>query len=146
MTAFKIYRFNTVDEAIQCMMLDTESGKYLHRFIPYPEGICGICSGTKTEHLEYSEKDSDLTTINESNLSDITVEKSAQKKNNINNVHVNIPKSTLNAFDDPNICRICFDNTLSTTNKIALDCGHEFCTPCVLGYLKININNGKVFC
>jgi hypothetical protein len=149
MLAFKIYKFNTVDDAIQCMMKDTESNKYLHAFIPGEQGNCGICGDINTDHMEHNNnQDADATMLSESNVSEIShVVKGAAKStiatSNIN-VKINIAKETLDAFEDPNICRICFDNILTPTNKITLECNHEFCTPCVLGYLKTNIIHGKV--
>jgi hypothetical protein len=144
MSAFKIYRFNTVDEAIQCMMKDTESNKYLHRYLGGPsDGSCSICGGHRAEHME--EEPEEVTMINESAISDTNSEKNVRGKGaEPSYAKVNIAKATLDAFEDPNICRICFDNVITPTNKITLECTHEFCTPCVLGYLKININNGKV--
>jgi hypothetical protein len=89
--------------------------------------VCGICGGPSKDH---------------------TNEASGENNRNnaiaMNSVHVNIDEEVLKGFEDPNICQICFDNVLTSTNTIKLSCGHEFCGTCVTSYLKISINNGKV--
>jgi hypothetical protein len=57
---------------------------------------------------------------------------------------VDIPKETLELFEDPEVCRICFSEVLNTNNKAQFACGHKFCKTCVTNHLSINITNGKV--
>jgi hypothetical protein len=108
------------------MMWDTDSKSYLHSYIEDESNGCGICGGKRKDHINSDDM------LKESNIV------------NVNNVHVNIDPEVLNAFEDTNICRICFDNVITETNKILLSCGHEFCGTCVKNYLKISINNGIV--
>jgi len=51
------------------------------------------------------------------------------KKLSINKINrnINIDKETLDDFEDPNICRICFSEKLEVNNKVELGCGHKFC-------------------
>jgi hypothetical protein len=187
MTAFKIYKFTTVDEAIHIIMRDPETGKYPHRFIPGCQkndqgyervksiNTCIICSEGINDHIDYE--------LDQLNSRDIKLEMGAHKKNEVdeakdttvvndksNNMlktslnqsggvietkihsdrkilniqHVEIPKETLDLFEDPEICRICFSEVLNEKNKIQFACGHSFCRNCILNHLTININNGKV--
>lgn len=76
-TAYRIYKFSTVDEAVSIMMKDSETGKYNHQFLPlaassnisvhnnmeYRQAAgmesqnnlkCQICGDTADEHLDYS--------------------------------------------------------------------------------------------
>ena len=62
----------------------------------------------------------------------------------MNNIILEIPKSVRDDFDDPIICRICFDSKLEEQNKVIYSCRHEFCKNCVRNYLKNKIINGNV--
>lgn len=57
---------------------------------------------------------------------------------------INIDKATLDDFENPNICIICFSNKTNDHNKSEFSCGHKFCKPCVKKYLTTNIKQGKV--
>ncbi|MCQ2820859.1 MAG: E3 ubiquitin protein ligase [archaeon] len=55
-----------------------------------------------------------------------------------------IPKETLELFDDPNICRICFENKINSSNQYQSTCGHFFCDKCIKTYITTKIINGQV--
>ena len=57
---------------------------------------------------------------------------------------INIDKETLLAFDDPEICTICFENKLNRENSTEFSCGHKFCKICIKAHLTTNIINGRV--
>lgn len=59
-------------------------------------------------------------------------------------IMINIDKETLQAFEDPEICNICFENKLNKDNSFEFSCGHKFCKSCIKSHLTINITNGKV--
>ncbi len=57
---------------------------------------------------------------------------------------IEIPKETLELFESPNICRICFSNKINPQNKAQISCGHFFCDNCIKTYLTNKIINGQV--
>jgi hypothetical protein len=124
MIAFKIYKFYTIDHAIHTMTRDTESNKFLHKFISSNNIQCDICSEDIKDHIEYIE--------------DTVVQ---PKSINLSVINVQLDPDM---FDEPDMCKICFANKLSETNQIKFDCGHEFCKDCVINYLRTKITNGKV--
>jgi hypothetical protein len=138
--AFKVYNFITVDEAIITMMRDPETNKYNHNFlksfdnnegyvrIPINSDKCLICDDIHASHIDFDDHSKD------------TLDN--PRKEIIENVE--IPKETLDLFDDPNICRICFGEKIGISNKALFSCEHVFCRNCVYNYLTNNINSGKV--
>jgi hypothetical protein len=191
MTAFKIYKFLTVDEAVYILMRDTETGKFHHRFLKMQdmqnekgyEGVvniarnnneCMLCGEAVYDHidfeLEHNEKEVRIdmnmnTNVNNNNLEDggkdtsVNFDKTIpqnkttdisgisgimDKKLNLQIQQIEIPKETLELFEDPDICRICFSEVLNDNNKAQFACGHKFCKTCVSNHLNTNIVNGKV--
>jgi hypothetical protein len=65
-------------------------------------------------------------------------------ENKLQNVKIEIPPETLDLFDDPDICRICFAEKITQHNEAQFACGHKFCRKCVTNYLTNSIMNGKV--
>lgn len=59
-------------------------------------------------------------------------------------IQINIDKDTLDAFEDPEICTICFENKINKNNSSEFSCGHKFCNTCVKSHLTTNIVNGRV--
>ena len=59
-------------------------------------------------------------------------------------IQIFIDKETLLAFEDPDICTICFDNKLIGKNFTEFSCGHKFCNTCIIAHLTTNIINGRV--
>jgi hypothetical protein len=57
---------------------------------------------------------------------------------------IDIPQETLDLFENPEVCTICFGEAAVGNNKAQFSCGHKFCKTCVSSHLNININNGKV--
>ena len=57
---------------------------------------------------------------------------------------IEIPKETLDLFDDPNICRICFSEKVNPNNISQISCGHFFCDSCIKTHITTKIINGKV--
>lgn len=124
MTAFKIYKFYTIDDAIHTMTRDTESNKFLHKFISSNNIHCDICSGDLKDHIEY-------------------VEEIDNQPKSVNLSVINIQVDS-DVFDDPDMCKICFANKVTEVNRVKFDCEHEFCKDCVINYLRTKITNGKV--
>jgi hypothetical protein len=144
--AFKVYKFTTVDEGIITMMKDPETDKYNHKFlnsfnsegyvrIPFNSDKCLICGDIPQSHIDnehHTTFKDDTRDVSKINTPRISIEK------------VNIPKETLDQFDDPDICRICFAEKIGISNKALFSCEHVFCRNCVFSYLTNNINSGKV--
>ena len=57
---------------------------------------------------------------------------------------IEIPQETLNMFDNPNTCRICFANTVNKSNPAQISCGHFFCDNCIQMHMTTKIVNGRV--
>ena len=57
---------------------------------------------------------------------------------------IEIPKETIELFEDPNVCIICYSEKISISNKAQFTCGHVFCLNCVKNHLRTSITNGKV--
>ena len=71
----------------------------------------------------------------------------AQLNNNIklpNYCKVNIPKETLQLFNNPDICPICYNNEVNKNNIAQEHCQHKFCDNCINSYLTNKIINGEV--
>lgn len=150
--AHRIYNFISIEQAVHIMMKDPESGVYLHKYID-KDKLCAICNEKQEEHffdenVQNIEKDlyNDPSLIIKENQIPQGNTKEIEKKM----IHITkksmsaIPKAHLEDFDDPDICRICFHNKVTGKMKIELSCGHTFCKDCVVGFLTVNINNGKV--
>jgi hypothetical protein len=178
MTAFKIYKYRTVDEAIYILMRDPETSKYNHRFIKqdivkgdYEQVVttsnkCKICGGNAADHADYSselntrpdfklnvESDKNIkeTTSNNEHteISGIVEKKMLPTEHNQKRLfqarEIDIPQETLDLFEDPEVCLICFAEKVSGNNKAQFACGHKFCKACVINHLNTNINNGRVY-
>jgi len=59
-------------------------------------------------------------------------------------IKIEIPPETLDAFENPVICRICFSEKMTGSNKAEFTCGHNFCCKCVTNHLTFPIKDGKV--
>jgi hypothetical protein len=90
-------------------------------------------------HMNYT--DNSLINDHKGNTTDITM---TENKKVLAKYEVDIPKETLDLFEDPNVCTICFSERIEENNKAQFSCGHKFCRLCVINHLIININNGKV--
>jgi hypothetical protein len=169
-TAYKIYKFTTIDEAIQVMMKDPDSGNYLHKYIyqKADRSMCAICNDDAKYHTEFEEegdyyintlrvKDTQPTQINrerDSNKNLPTMknpniretEVNLKKPINISKINLILPSEVLNDFEDDRICRICFSTKMTQegVNFITFDCNHSVCKTCIYNYLKVSINNGRV--
>ncbi len=55
-----------------------------------------------------------------------------------------IQEETIQQFNDPNICNICFENQANKDNIAQKCCNHYFCDQCIKKYLTYQINNGNV--
>jgi hypothetical protein len=126
MLAFNLYKFTTIDSAIQVMMMDNDSRKFLHRFVSNINNLCDICGSQLNEHIEYVE-DNRIIKSSRKNILDV------------NSLKINIDDE----YDDPSLCKICFESRINIEAP-ALECGHQFCHDCVSNYLKNKIINGKV--
>lgn len=155
----KLSHFITVNEAVYLLERDPETNLYNHNFyneqnikeqnksnhIPdSKELVCFICGGKKSEHKKKI--------INKTESFQVYREReplcSSPEKNNKNKeIDYNkylISKETLESFENPNICQICFNNEINKNNVAQLKCLHFFCDQCINTYLTMNITNGNV--
>jgi hypothetical protein len=77
-------------------------------------------------------------------ISSIIEAKNIQERKVSHIQNIEIPKEVLQLFEDPEVCRICFAEVVSTANQATFACGHKFCRTCVTNHLNISITNGKV--
>ena len=68
----------------------------------------------------------------------------SKNKNLPNYCKVKIPEETLELFNKPNICKICFNNEININNIAQEHCQHKFCDQCINSYLTRKIINGQV--
>jgi hypothetical protein len=158
--AHKIYNFSTIEEAVNIMMIDHESEKYLHKFFKVKErkDICAICQDELQKHLYFDDQDDvgdyaqtlrvkETEMISNKTLPSVRDTRLMMQSNQINvkpkYVNINLPPEE--EFEDINLCRICFSTKMQEgINKVSSNCGHEFCKNCVQTYLQTNIMNGRV--
>ena len=57
---------------------------------------------------------------------------------------IEIPKETLDSFQDPEICPICYSNKINKNNIAQKNCRHKFCDECIKTYLTKKIIDGEV--
>ena len=125
-------------------MKDPETNKYLHKYIGGSNQKCKICNFSQEDHLDLN--------IGIDNLQDEEIRLNVGEiktnrqdiQTEIKKVELDIPQSVLEDFDNPNICRICFNNKLEDNNKIIFNCQHIFCQDCITNYLTSLINDGMV--
>ena len=64
--------------------------------------------------------------------------------NQIEYKKIEIPQKTLELFNQPDICHICYSNKINPYNIAQISCGHYFCNSCIQTYLTSKIVNGEV--
>ena len=57
---------------------------------------------------------------------------------------IDIPKETLQLFDDPDICTICYCNKKNKNNISQEHCQQKFCDQCINAYMTKKISDGEV--
>ena len=133
-------------------------------------GLCLLCREKRSDHVDYDfeemknldvgmkrrkEEEEDIKDNSLNDKSNMPMGKSTEvsgiaehKLNSDRKImtvqNVNIPKETLDLFNNPEVCRICFSEVLDEKTKAQFACGHSFCKTCVSNFLNMNIVNGKV--
>jgi hypothetical protein len=103
--------------------------------------ILGNKSKEKNNPLVYNKPKRKSTSKNKSNLTE---------ENKIKLINMKacktykVAEELIELFNNPDICKICYDNKISENNKSTFHCGHFFCCMCVTKYLTTNIVDGKV--
>ena len=100
----------------------------------------------------YTKKNNDENNINNSiiNINDYYFNQSNKNLEKINNIKlpnyckIEIPKETLDSFQDPDICPICYANKINKNNIAQKNCCHKFCDECIKTYLTKKIMDGEV--
>ena len=80
------------------------------------------------------------------NINNNTIESKVALKNIKlpNYCKIIIPKETLEIFNNPNICPICYNNEKNKNNIAQEHCQHKFCDECLNSYISRKIMNGNV--
>ena len=89
-----------------------------------------------------NQNDKNINVSTSNNL--ISSSSQSERKKKLDFGKIEIPKETLELFESPNICRICFSNKINPQNKAQISCGHFFCDNCIKTYLTNKIINGQV--
>ncbi len=89
-----------------------------------------------------NQNDKNLNVSTSNNL--ISSSSQSERKKKLDFGKIEIPKETLELFESPNVCRICFSNQVNPQNIAQISCGHFFCDNCIKTYLTNKIMNGQV--
>jgi hypothetical protein len=158
MEANKIYKFSSVDFAVQVMMKD-ENGEIHHKFTPSIEysSICKFCKYKKEEHSIFNDDQGNLQMPEESralgsemivikNNPQSNVEKDFQSKKELKIVDIKFSQNDLDLYEQPDLCYICCSNKIDEATAEKSDsCNHMFCMDCVKKHITSNINNANVY-
>jgi superfamily II helicase len=138
-------------------MKDQETNLFKHIYVNKGGSNCAICGHPYKEHNINNQNQiiEEEISLNIDGYGRNVLKKSDNdadfryniKKDSIsinNKAILNIAQSIKDDFDDPNICRICFDTKLNNQTSASFSCNHEFCKKCVINYLNTNISNGNV--
>ena len=108
--------------------------------------------------LDVNGNNNKITNINKNNKNQNTInnhDENANKNVIINNnknikiklqkyCKIEIPIETLDSFQDPDICPICYENKVNKNNIAQINCKHKFCDKCIKTYLTKKIIDGDV--
>lgn len=164
LTAFRIYKFQSTEEAIYIMTKDIDTGKYLHSYLANENFLCSICNESEKEHNIINEDpEMNMIKVSENEELQVLSRRKAQDEkektseflrspynNNLKlstdlaHIKIQLPQNVLEELEDPNLCRICFSTSMNTINSRKFNCGHQVCKACIKQYLTIKIINGKV--
>jgi hypothetical protein len=132
------------------MMKDAQTGYIEHQFLEIMaySNDCMICNYKKEEHQKLEEKkdkkDEDQQLFSE----DTEIQKInpglPNKPNKVVHENREFPKEILEAYEDPDLCYICWSNKVDVSTLENSECKHLFCMSCVVNHLTSNINNGQV--
>ena len=89
-----------------------------------------------------NQNDKNINVSTSNNL--ISSSSQSERKKKLDFGKIEIPKETLELFESPNVCRICFSNQVNPQNIAQISCGHFFCDNCIKTYLTNKIMNGQV--
>jgi len=149
--AHKIYKFETLDHAVQLLMKCPVTGSIEHSFvelIPYSL-TCKLCNYSKAEHRvedkkEDNKDDDQMFFGANETLKQEVGHKSLEPKKFIAQKTIEFTKEILEEYENPNLCYICWSNKVDPASADLSECNHLFCSNCIKTYLTTNINNGKV--
>lgn len=171
---FKMHFYSTVNEALTLFSKDPDTNMFNHKFSQLVKvkgdykstsNSCIICKGSRSEHLDDSYFETEITKIDldrskdnapVTTVHDLTAQplvhespsllssQEIKTKDQIAYGKIDIPEETLLLFDTPDICRICFGQKQNPKNIAQITCGHFFCETCINVYLTTKIINGKV--
>jgi len=144
----KIYKFTSIDQAVEIMLRDTYSNKLTHDFHPSKKNnkICGICLEPAIQHSNFDSNETIINNYNALNILNKIEVVSAENKHAIqttrkilNTVDIVIPENIIIEFNDPLTCNICFDRPIEELRYKESSCNHKFCSPCITQHMLSNI-------
>lgn len=139
--AYKRYKFDNMEAALNILTFDSESGFYNHQFYPEAESkMCIICHDLKDKHSEFSTPLNSPEILKDSEIANKKIKFSPRSSDELIS---QLEKEFLNK----ELCIICYSQEITVENweNIArLECGHKFCKSCVKHYLQSLIEEGKV--
>ncbi len=151
MKGFKIYKFQSEEQALTIMTKDSELNKYVHRFLKNEDDnkteVCVLCGTTEEEHhspdLDKQEEGKKRKKKKENN------EKLLIKENSKTSVplikEIAFDQETIDFFSNEDLCKICCQRNIDLKDEMMkFPCGCKFCKECVVKYLKMKIKNGDV--
>ena len=151
-SAHKIYKFESLDHAVQLLMKDPETGSIEHSFVesmPYSL-TCKLCNYPKSEHRVEAEKkeenkdDEEMFFGGREILKEEVGHKLPEPKKFVAQKTIEFAKEILEEYEDPNLCYICWANKVDEASADFSECKHLFCSNCIKSHLTTSINNGKV--
>ncbi len=151
-------------------MKDPETNTFNHNFYPSKNDqyLCGICLDKPQFHLnqqtnsnnnspDHSAEVVDYANLNNSqrqmlNPNSIQIELVEENKGNsdqgqlrkLTTVKVQFSEKLIEDFEDPLICRICFDNKMDELKLNRSSCKHRFCNACITKHILTNIYRKNV--
>jgi len=153
----KIYKFTSIDQAVEIMLRDTYSNKLNHDFHPSKKNnqICGICREPAIQHSNFDSNEiviNNYNTLNISNreinnndpfqielVSDENKHALQTTRRILNTVNIVIPENIITEINDPLTCNICFDRRIEELRYKESSCNHKFCSPCITQHMLSNI-------
>ena len=151
MKGFKIYKFQSEEQALTIMTKDSELNKYVHRFLKNEDENqtmnCVLCGETEEEHhsTEFQRKEE----VKGKKKKKENNEKLLIKENSRSSLplikEIAFDQDTIDFFSNKDLCNICCQrNVDEKDHMMKFPCGCKFCKECVIKYLKMKIKNGDV--
>ena len=147
MKGYKIYQFETEEEAINVMSIDLDTGKINHSFVQNDQDendtLCTICGNIFDDHYNII-SDKDMKSIKRDIKGQKILLKDNFKKASLIK-EIKFDDKLIKDFSNELLCSICCERNIEEKDKkMNFFCGHKFCKDCVVKYLSMKISIGNV--